>query len=79
MDLDKVLGQVQPEYAGRVVFVRVNVNETDEQSVVDAYRVERVPYSVTLDVQGNRVETLQGTASAATLRSLLDRLVNAGG
>lgn len=76
IEIEKVIEEVEPEYAGRVAFVIVDVYDEREYDLCMEYGVQTIPTTVFLDAQGEVVEGYVGVIDAAFMREILDRLVS---
>lgn len=68
--LTPVLDDLAEEYAGRVVFAKVNVDE--ETALAERFRVQSIP-NVYLFVNGKPVDSFLGVRSKATVRTWLEK------
>ncbi len=72
--LAPVLEQLAGEFAGRVRFVKVNVDDTPE--LAQRYRITGVPTLMVFQ-GGKAVDTMVGFAGAGALRSRLEKVAQA--
>lgn len=75
IEIEKVIKEAEPEYAGRVAFVIVDVYDQSESDLCNQYGIQTIPTTVFLDAQGQTVEGYVGVIDAASMRQILDRLV----
>ena len=52
IEIEKVIKEVEPEYAGRVAFIIVDVYDASEQNLCDQYGIQTIPTTVFLDAEG---------------------------
>jgi len=76
IEIEKVIKEVEPEYAGRVAFIIVDVYDASEQDLCAQYGIETIPTTVFLDTTGQITEGYTGVIDAASMRQMLDRLVS---
>jgi len=76
IEIEKVIKEVEPEYAGRVAFVIVDVYDPSEYDLCMQYDIQTIPTTVFLDAQGQFKEGYIGVIDAASMRRILDRLVS---
>ncbi len=69
-----VLEQLAGEFAGRVRFVKVNVDDAPE--LAQRYRITGVP-TLTIFHRGRVADTMVGFAGAGALRARLEKLASA--
>jgi thioredoxin-like negative regulator of GroEL len=65
---------LETEFEGRVTFVRLNAEERDVESFQQQLGLRGHPSVGILDSNGNVVERYFGAQSAATIRTVLNRL-----
>lgn len=75
IEMEKVIEEVEPEYAGRVEFVAVDVYDPAELSLCDYFQVRVIPTSFFIDAGGTVVNAYEGLIDASRMRGLLDGLV----
>jgi len=78
MEMEKVIEEVEPEYAGRVEFVVVDVYDYKESSFCDYFKVRVIPTSFFIRPDGKVVEAYEGLIEADRMRTLLDKLMAEG-
>ena len=76
IEIEKVIKQVEPEYAGRVAFIIVDVYDQSEYGLCVQYGIQTIPTTVFLDAKGQFKEGYIGVIDAASMRQILDRLVS---
>ena len=76
IEIERVIKEVEPEYAGRVTFIIVDVYDESEYDLCMQYNIETIPTTVFLDAQGQITEGYVGVIDAASMRQMLDRLVS---
>ncbi len=69
---------VEPDYAGRIVFIQADANSPDNRQITDKFDIQRVPYSFLIDASGQVQDSRPGSIPADKLRRLLDGLSGAG-
>jgi len=75
IEIEKVIKEVEPEYAGRVAFIIVDVYDQSESDLCNQYGIQTIPTTFFLDAQGQPMEGYTGVIDAASMRQILDRLV----
>lgn len=75
IEIEKVIREVEPEYAGRVTFIIVDVYDQSESDLCNQYGIQTIPTTFFLDAQGQITEGYTGVIDAASMRQMLDRLV----
>jgi thioredoxin-like negative regulator of GroEL len=75
IEIEKVIRQVEPEYAGRVKFIIVDVYDRSEYDLCMQYNIQTIPTTVFLDAKGQIKEGYIGVMDADSMRQILDRLV----
>ena len=75
--LNKVLDKVEPKYAGKITFQKINASLPDEDVIakVEKYNVKLVPTMVFINRAGNTVAVREGSMQAKVLTSQLDELL----
>jgi thioredoxin 1 len=76
IEMEKVIAEVQPEYAGRVAFVVVDVYDDAELPLCDYFQVRVIPTSFFLRADGTVVDAYEGLIQAPMLREMLNRLLS---
>jgi thioredoxin-like negative regulator of GroEL len=76
IEIEKVIKEVEPEYAGRVAFVVVDVYEPSEQDLCNQYQIQTIPTTAFLDAGGNFVKGYTGVIDADSMRGILDDLIS---
>ncbi len=76
IEIEKVIKEVEPEYAGRVAFIIVDVYDQSEYGLCMDYGIQTIPTTYFLDAQGQPVGGYVGVIDAASMRQILDRLVS---
>lgn len=76
IEIEKVIKEVEPEYAGRVAFIIVDVYDPTEQNLCNQYGIQTIPTTVFLDGTGNPVEGYSGVIEADSMRDILDKLIS---
>lgn len=75
IEMEKVIEEVEPEYAGRLEFVVVDVYDPSELALCDYFQVRVIPTSFFIDAGGMVVDAYEGLIDASRMRVLLDGLV----
>ena len=75
MEMEKVINEVEPEYAGRVAFV-VDVYDPAEMPLCEYFQVRAIPTSFFIRPDGKVTEAYEGLIKAPMLREMLDRLLS---
>lgn len=78
IEMEKVIAQVEPEYAGRVEFVVVDVYDPAELPLCDYFQVRVIPASFFIRPDGTVTDAREGLMQADQMRALLDKLVSGG-
>ncbi len=79
IEIEKVIKGIEPEFAGRVKFIVVDVYDPDELNLCDEYGIQTIPTTVFLDAQGKIVEGYTGVIDAPSMREILNRLIEVSG
>ncbi len=79
IEMEKVIGQVEPEYAGRVEFVVVDVYDRAELPLCDYFQVRVIPTSFFIRPDGTVIDAYEGLIQTDQMRALLDKLISGGG
>jgi thioredoxin-like negative regulator of GroEL len=72
--MEALLAEIEPEFQGRVAFVKVLVDDPQERSLVEAYRIELIPTTFLLDRRGKTVQKHIGVWPKEELVAELKRL-----
>ena len=75
IEREKIYKEVQPEFEGKVVFLKVNIDDPAETSLIERYRIDFVPKSVFYDKSGEIIETQIGAFPADELRAELKKML----
>ncbi len=76
IEIEKVIKEVEPEYAGQVAFVIVDVYDATEQNLCNQYGIQTIPTTVFLDASGQPVDVYSGVIDADSMRGILDGLIS---
>ena len=76
IEIERVIKEVEPKYAGRVTFIIVDVYDESEYYLCTQYKIETIPTTVFLDTKGQIKEGYIGVIDSASMRQILDRLVS---
>jgi thiol:disulfide interchange protein DsbD len=76
IEIEKVIKEVEPEYAGRVACIIVDVYDASEQNLCNQYGIEVIPTTFFLDANGQIKEGYTGVIDAASMRGILDGLIS---
>lgn len=79
IEMEKVIEEVEPEYAGRVEFVVVDVYDSAESSFCEYFQVRVIPTSFFIQPDGAVVDAYEGLIRSDQMRMLLDKLISGGG
>ena len=71
-----IVDGLEAEYADRVVFKRMNVNEADGSAAAQAYRVRGHPAIVVLDAGGNIVWSRVGVQPREEVAGALESVLS---
>lgn len=69
--LAPTLETLEKEYAGKVAFEKIDVDQNSE--LASKYGIEAIPTLVYLDALGQEIERTTGIVSATDIRRILDR------
>jgi thioredoxin 1 len=72
--MEALLREIDPEFKGRVPFVKVLVDDPQEQSLVEEYQIELIPTTFLLDRHGKQVQKRVGVWPKEELVAELKRL-----
>jgi thioredoxin-like negative regulator of GroEL len=78
IEIEKQIKAVEPEYAGKVEFIIVDVYDRSEMNLCYEYQIEVIPTTFFIDGKGQVKEGRQGVIQAASLREILDKLIAGG-
>lgn len=70
-EMEHVIEELKQEYAGKVSFVTVNIDE--QRKVAQAFGVSSVPAYLTLDSEGTPQDAHQGATNKSTLDALIKK------
>lgn len=73
-EMEALLEEIEPDFKGRVPFVKVLVDDPRERSLVEEYRVELIPTTFLLDRHGKPVQKHVGVWPKEELMAELKRL-----
>ena len=73
-EMEAIFEQLRPEFAGKVAFVDVDVNDPAQADLVREYGIAFIPTTFLIDRSGARVVSAVGTLSVDDLRSALRNL-----
>ena len=76
IEIEKIIKEVEPEYAGRVAFIIVDVYDQSESDLCNQYGIQTIPTTFFLDAQGQPMEEYTGVIDAASMRQILDSLIS---
>jgi thioredoxin-like negative regulator of GroEL len=76
IEIEKVIKEVEPEYAGRAAFIVVDVYDASEQDLCNQYGIQTIPTTVFLDANGQIVKVYTGVIDADSMRGILDGLIS---
>ena len=76
IEIEKVIKEVEPEYAGRAAFIIVDVYDPSEQRLCNQYDIQTIPTTAFLDADGKFVESYTGVIDANSMRGVLDSLIS---
>ncbi|MBC7246716.1 MAG: thioredoxin fold domain-containing protein [Actinobacteria bacterium] len=79
IEMEKVIAEVQPDYAGRVSFVVVDVYDEAELPLCDYFQVRVIPTSFFIQTDGVVVDAYEGLIGSDQMRTLLDKLISGEG
>ena len=69
-----VYAQVASEYAGKAIFVHVDVDEY--RSLATKYQIQAVPTIMVFDAKGNKISQLDGAVPIDDFRRFIDSVLN---
>lgn len=72
--MEALLEEIEPEFKGRVPFVKVPVDDPQEQSLVEEYKIELIPTTFLLDRHGKPIQKHVGVWPKEELVAELQRL-----
>ncbi len=75
IEIEKVIKEIEPEYAGRVAFIIVDVYDPSEMNLCNQYQIRSIPTTVFIDASGQIKEGYVGVIDADSMRGILDRLI----
>ncbi len=75
IEMEKVIEEVEPEFADRVAFVVVDVYDRAEWNLCDYFQVRVIPTSFFIDTSGKVMEAYEGLLDTHRMRELLNGLV----
>ncbi len=61
IEIEKVIKEVEPEYAGRVAFIIVDVYDQSESDLCNQYGIQTIPTTFFLDAQGQTHGGIRGS------------------
>jgi thioredoxin-like negative regulator of GroEL len=76
IEIEKVIKEVEPEYAGRVACIIVDVYDASEQNLCSQYGIQTIPTTVFLDANGQAVKGYTGVIDADSMRGILNGLIS---
>lgn len=76
VELDKVAGSVELEYQGKVAFIKVDVNNAENQDLLRQYPVTYIPASFIMDKEGKLSFSAVGLLKPDEIRAELDKVVS---
>lgn len=72
--MEGIYKEVEPQYKGKAVFVKVNLDDPAETRIIENAKVDYIPKSIFYDKNGEVVESIVGGFPAEELKEKLDRL-----
>ena len=75
--LQKTMAELQPEFAGKVQFVAIDVNDPASRTVNSKYKIIYVPTSYLFDSNQNVWAQISGAPSTDEMRDMLNQLAEA--
>ena len=76
IEIEKVIKEVEPEYAGRVSCIIVDVYDASEQNLCNQYSIQTIPTTLFLDADGQFKEGYTGVIDTVSMRGILDGLIS---
>lgn len=79
IEMEKVIEEVEPEYADQVKFIVVDVYDPSEMGLCNNFQVQLIPTSFFIDSSGQVIEAYEGLIDAPMMREILNSLVSGTG
>ncbi|MGI6413722.1 MAG: thioredoxin family protein [Syntrophomonadaceae bacterium] len=75
-DMHKLFESLRPKYEGKIAFIRVDVNNRQNQGMVEEYHIQYIPTTYILDRAGEIVFTEIGVISEEDLKAELNKVID---
>ncbi len=75
MELKKIYDRLEPEYQGKVRFITIDVDDSDNSSLAQEYGIAYVPTTFIIDGEGAISYQEVGLMAEDDLRAELDKVV----